>query len=70
LPLWYFFRALFGSLKRYTFETREVYSISENGDHDHMVSCYKVVFLDSEMVPIASYIFSKKDGGTIKEYHR
>lgn len=51
----------------YSMETNEVYSFSDDGDS---VACYKVTFLDDQVVPIATYLISKKDGVIVKSFKR
>ncbi|MNC42268.1 hypothetical protein D3C76_149910 [compost metagenome] len=52
---------------KYTFETNEVYSFSENGDQ---IPCYKITFLDDKVVPIAAYLISKENGEIVKQFKR
>ena len=56
------------TFSNYSMETNEGYSFSEkNGDP---IACYKITFLDDQVVPIATYLISKKDGVIVKSFKR
>lgn len=55
------------TFSNYSMETTEGYSFSENGDQ---IACYDVTFLDDQVVPIATYLISKKDGVIVKSFKR
>ncbi|MGF7048978.1 hypothetical protein J2T13_003486 [Paenibacillus sp. DS2015] len=51
----------------FTVQTNEVYAVTEKGEH---IPSYKVIFLDEDVVPIAQYSISRKDGEIIQHITR